>query len=97
MEAAAVPESEPATSQPRLAQTIEIMDRFDWTEERLDILRRLYPTTPAVDLVDMIGCTDSTIHKKARELGIKRDPSFRVQDYSGRYAKDRGRYKKPKP
>lgn len=65
------------------------MKRFDWNEERLDILRRLYPTTPAVDLVDMIGCTDSTIHKKARELGIKRDPSFRVGKYYGRYIKNK--------
>ena len=63
--------------------------RFDWTEDKLDILRRLYPTTPAVDLVDMIGCTDSTIHKKARELGIKRDPSFRVSKYYGRYIKNK--------
>ena len=37
----------------------------------------------------MIGCTDSTIHKKARELGIKRDPSFRVGKYYGRYIKNK--------
>ena len=63
--------------------------RFDWTDEKLAILRRLYPTTPAVDLVDMIGCTDSTIHKKARELGIKRDLSFHVSKYYGRYIKNK--------
>ena len=90
MEAAAVPKSEPATAKPSLAQTIEVMNkRFDWTDEKLAILRRLYPTTPAVDLVDIIGCTDSTIHKKARELGIKRDPSFRVGKYYGRYIKNK--------
>ena len=90
MAAATVSKHEPATAKPRLAQTIEVMNkRFDWTDEKLAILRRLYPTTPAVDLVDMIGCTDSTIHKKARELGIKRDPSFRVGSYYGRYIKNK--------
>lgn len=89
MEAAAVSKHKPATAKPRLAQTAEMMKRFDWNEERLDILRQLYPTTPAVDLVDMIGCTDSTIHKKARELGIIRDPSFRVGKYYGRYIKNK--------
>lgn len=60
-----------------------MMKRFDWNEERLDILRQLYPTTPAVDLVDMIGCTDSTIHKKPVNLAsyaIRRFVSANIMD-----------------
>ena len=69
------------------------MIKFVWTEEKLDILRRQYPTTPAVDLMDILGCSDSTIHAKARSLGIKRNPSFKVGSYYGRYVKDKHKKK----
>lgn len=65
---------------------------INWTEEMVAKLRELYPTTPAVDLADMFGCSDCTVLKKARELGLQRDPSFSSHRYIGRYTKRRGPY-----
>ena len=56
-----------------------------WNDETLATLRRLYPTTPASDIADMIGCTGASVLNKAHELGLKKDPSFRVINYYGRY------------
>ena len=63
-----------------------------WNERTVAILRELYPTTPAVDIADVIGCSDTTILYKARKLGLKRDPSFQRNNFIGRYVK-KGRYK----
>lgn len=63
-----------------------------WTAEKLEILRDLYPTTPANDIADRIGCSDCTVLKKAKELGLKRDPSFDRNHFIGRYTRNRGKY-----
>lgn len=63
-----------------------------WTDEALQKLRDLYPTTPASDIADILGCTDSTILVKAKKLGLQRDPSFDTHNFIGRYTKNRGKY-----
>ena len=63
-----------------------------WTEEAVVTLRRLFPSTPAQDIADVIGCSDCTVLHKARELGLQRDPSFHRNNFIGRYT-GRGRYK----
>ena len=64
-----------------------------WTEANIAILRDLYPTTPANDIADKIGCSDATVLLKAKELGLKRDPSFDSHNFIGRYTRNRGKYK----
>ena len=66
--------------------------KIDWTWERLETLRELYPTTPANDIALLIGCSDSTVINKAKKLGLKRDPSFSSHNFIGRYTKNRGKY-----
>ena len=63
-----------------------------WTSEELAKLRELYPTTPACDLADMFKCSSGVVSYKARLLGLKKDPSFRTQNYIGRYTLRRGKY-----
>lgn len=63
-----------------------------WNEESVATLRRLFPSTPAQDIADVIGCSDCTVLHKARELGLQRDPSFHRNNFIGRYT-GRGRYK----
>ena len=58
-----------------------------WTEENLAILRKHFATMPSGDIADMIGCTDVTVRNKAKELGLKKDKSFRKINYYGRYSK----------
>jgi hypothetical protein len=69
-----------------VAKATEVMGRhFDWTERRLHILRRRYPTFTSGDIADVIGCSDVAVRNKAHELGLKKDRSFRPIDYYGRY------------
>lgn len=63
-----------------------------WTDEAVETLRRLYPTTPANDIADVIGCSDDTVRVKAKQLGLQRDPSFHRNNFIGRYVK-KGKYK----
>ena len=63
-----------------------------WTDENIDILIRLWPSTPSNDIADVIGCSDCTVQKKAHELGLQRDKSFHRNNFVGRYV-HKGRYK----
>lgn len=63
-----------------------------WTEQNIEKLRQMFPTMPATDIADEIGCSDSTVLIKARELGLKKDPSWQRNNYIGRFT-GRGRYK----
>lgn len=63
-----------------------------WTADNIEKLRRLFPTMPATDIADEIGCSDCTVLVKARELGLRKDPSWHRNNYIGRYT-GRGRYK----
>lgn len=63
------------------------MRHFDWTEEQIAYLREHYPTGTAYDIAQVIGCSESTVAKKARLLGIRKDPSFKRTDFIGRYVR----------
>ena len=67
--------------------------RVDWTEEKIAYLIEHYPTDTADDIADVIGCSDDTVSKKAKSLGLKKDPSFKKSNFIGRYVK-RGVIKK---
>ena len=64
----------------------------EWTKEELAKLRELYPTTPACDLADVFKCSSGVVSYQARLLGLKKDQSFRTQNYIGRYTLRRGKY-----
>lgn len=63
-----------------------------WTDENIEKLRQMFPTMPATDIADEIGCSDSTVLVKARELGLKKDKTWHRNNYIGRYT-GLGRYK----
>ena len=67
--------------------------KFDWTDEKLAYLREHYPTDSADDIADVIGCSDSTVSYKAKQLGLEKSPDFHTWNYIGRYVK-RGVIKK---
>ena len=62
-------------------------NRIEWTEERLQYLREHYPKGTAQEIADVVGCSDTTVNVKARELGIKKDPSFDKSAFRYRYAR----------
>ena len=59
----------------------------EWTEEKLRFLRENYPTRPSHEIAEVVGCSDSTVRIKARELGIEKSPEFRRSAFIGRYVK----------
>ena len=61
--------------------------RIEWTEERLQYLREHYPTGTAHEIALFVGCSDDSVNRKAHELGIRKDPSFRPQNFIGTYVK----------
>ena len=63
------------------------MSKIDWTEEKLQYIREHYPTETAQDIADVVGCSEDSVNRKARQLGITKDPSFRKSDFIGRYVK----------
>ena len=64
-----------------------------WNDQNIATLKELFPTTPSQDIADIIGCSDCTVLHKAKELGLKRDPSYSRFNFIGRYT-GRGRYRK---
>ena len=61
--------------------------KYDWTEEKIAFLREHYPTGTAFDIAQVMGCSETTVRLKARELGIGKDPSFKRTNFIGRYVK----------
>jgi hypothetical protein len=50
--------------------------RIYWSKQMLDDLRRLFPTTKNEDMVDILGVSERTLIRKARELGIYKDKEW---------------------
>lgn len=49
---------------------------YYWSEPMLDYLRRNYATTPNGELSEYFGMSDRTIRRKAKELGLAKDPKW---------------------
>ena len=60
----------------RLMEHKGLARRIFWSRRMLDDLRRLYPTTKNEDLVDILGVSQRTLIRKARELGIQKNPDW---------------------
>ncbi len=56
-----------------------------WTEEMLNYIREHYPNEPASDIAEVLSVADTTVSNKAKEMGLKKSPTFNVHNYSGRY------------
>lgn len=51
-------------------------NKYDWTKERLEILINEFPTTLNRQLTEKLETSLTNLHKKARELGLKKVPDF---------------------
>lgn len=59
--------------------------RIQWTDEQLDYMRKHFPTEPAVDIADVLGCSSATVSNLANSMGLKKSPDFKASDYTNRY------------
>lgn len=50
--------------------------RIHWSTEMLDYLRRHFPTSLNEELAECLGVSMRTMVRKARELGLKKDPTW---------------------
>ena len=50
--------------------------RHQWTDAELSYLRANYADMPCCDMKEVLGLNESTISKKARELGLQKSRDF---------------------
>lgn len=50
--------------------------RWQPTDDQVDLVRRLFPTTKTQEIADMLGVKYSHVSKLATKLGLKKDPAF---------------------
>lgn len=48
-----------------------------WSRDQLEMLTRRYSTVSVIELAELIGYSDQTIRRKAKELGLKKHPDYR--------------------
>ena len=53
---------------------------IEWTPEMLETLRREFPTALNQDLGRKLGVSQTTLHRKARELKLKKVPDHRERN-----------------
>ena len=56
-----------------------------WTDESVEILRRLFPTKPSNDIADIIGCSDCAVREKAKKLGLKKVEGWKREQFRNRW------------
>lgn len=71
-----VPDGIRHDSSGRLIDHKGLSRRIFWSKQMLDDLKRLYATTKNEDLVDILGVSQRTVIRKARELGLQKDPEW---------------------
>lgn len=49
---------------------------FFWSPQMIDDLKRLFPCTANDDVAEYFNVSQSTIHRKARQLGLRKDPEY---------------------
>lgn len=47
-----------------------------WSTAMIDTMRRLFPTTKNEELAGILGVSERTLTRKARELGLAKDPEW---------------------
>lgn len=52
------------------------MKRKIWTEDEISVLKDRYHNTAAGELATIFGRSLSSVHGKAAQLGLKKDPEF---------------------
>ena len=72
-------------------------DPIEWTPEMLETMRREFPTALNQDLAAKLGISQTTLHRKARELKLKKVPDHRERNLKAIGARiSRGQKASPK-
>lgn len=60
----------------RLMEHSHYATRIFWSKSMLDYLRTNFPTTLNLELAECLGVSQSTMIRKARQLGLQKDPAW---------------------
>ena len=60
----------------RLVEHKGCSTRILWSGNMLSLLKRYYPTTRNEELAELVGVSPRTLTRKARELGLVKDPDW---------------------
>lgn len=60
----------------RIVEHIGYSTRIFWTGNMLSLLKRHFPTTRNEEVAELIGVSPRTVVRKARELGLVKDPDW---------------------
>lgn len=56
--------------------------RILWSENMLSLLKRYFPTTRNEEVAELIGVSPRTVIRKAREIGLEKDPTWLKNVYN---------------
>ena len=51
---------------------------FEWTEDRIERLKELFPIYAAKDIAERLGCTKGAVYSKTSSLGMKKSKEWRA-------------------
>lgn len=60
----------------RLMYKHKKVKRIFWTENMISLLKKYFPDTNNEEISGILGVSERTVSRKARELGLKKDPSY---------------------
>lgn len=58
-----------------------------WSDDQTLLLMQLYPDTPMPALIEVLQRTDTQIHSKASQLGLRRSPEYLASEHACRLRK----------
>ncbi len=61
------------------------MRKSFWNDENVSVLVKMYPDSPLGDIADVLGCSQTTVGVKAKQMGLKKSPTYDTRRYCYRY------------
>lgn len=72
-----MPAKKPSASAPLPGKKTGKKDLYHWSENDLDLLKRLYPTQSNAEIAKKLKRTKSSVDKKAHELALRKEKGYR--------------------
>ena len=60
-------------------------NRHEWSQEEIDYLKANFSNSTAIDIADKLGMSNTSVSRKAKELGLVKAPEWKKSNYWRRY------------
>ena len=61
------------------------MRKSFWNDEKVAVLERMFPDSPLWDIAKVLGCSETTVGVKAKQMGLKKSPTYDLRRFCYRY------------